>query len=63
MQNCKPCSCQEPSIYECLDRLPIAMGYVPMQSFHHTFELEKALQVGTVFPELCQPFCGRRCVR
>ena len=24
------------------------------------FELKKALQVGTIFPELCKPFCGRR---
>ncbi|MCI5995486.1 MAG: spore coat associated protein CotJA [Blautia sp.] len=36
------------------------MGYVPWQSFHKTFDRSKALQVGTIFPELCKPFCGRR---
>ncbi|MFQ7549658.1 MAG: spore coat associated protein CotJA [Blautia marasmi] len=25
-----------------------------------TFELCKALQMGTIFPELCKPFCGKR---
>ena len=37
-----------------------AMAYVPYQEFAPTFELKKALQVGTIFPELCKPFCGRR---
>ena len=35
-------------------------AYVPYQEFAPTFELKKALQVGTIFPELCKPFCGRR---
>ena len=34
-----------------------AMAYVPYQEFTPTFELKKALQVGTIFPELCKPFC------
>ena len=42
---------------------PLTMAYVPFQQFHTTFELHKALQVGTVFPELCKPFCGKRGVR
>ncbi len=49
----------------CKDRYckhaPLGMGYVPWQEFDKTFELKKALQVGTIFPELCLPFCGRRC--
>lgn len=40
--------------------MPLAMAYVPWQTLHHTFELNKALQVGTIFPDLCKPFCGRR---
>ncbi|MDO5539437.1 MAG: spore coat associated protein CotJA [Eubacteriales bacterium] len=40
--------------------MPLAMAYVPWQTFHHTFETCKALQVGTIFPELCKPFCGKR---
>ena len=42
---------------------PIAMAYVPMQTFQTTFDLNQSLEVGTIFPELCKPFCGKRCVR
>lgn len=48
------------SVLAAADKLPPAMGYVPCQNFTHTFELCKALQMGTVFPELCKPFCGKR---
>ena len=41
------------------DHLPVAMGYVPYQKWGKTFELCKALQVGTIFPDLCKPFCGK----
>lgn len=41
------------------DDHPVAMAYVPWQTFHHTLDLPKALMAGTIFPELCQPFCGR----
>lgn len=46
-----------------LSEMPVAMAYVPWQTFGETFDLCKALQVGTIFPELCLPFCGirRRC--
>lgn len=37
----------------------IAMAYVPWQHFRQTFEPQKALMVGTVFPELCKPFIGK----
>lgn len=40
--------------------MPLAMAYVPWQSFHHTFDLCRAFQEGTIFPELCKPFCGKR---
>ena len=36
------------------------MAYVSGQNFINTFHLQKALQVGTIFPELCMPFCGKR---
>ena len=50
-------SCQ----HDPLAGMPIAMAYVPWQpAFHHTFNLCKALQVGTIFPDLCKPFCGKR---
>ena len=63
---CEPAPCKEKheSMFDGLDTLPLAMGYVPCQKFRTTFELCKGFQVGTVFPELCKPFCGqRRCCR
>lgn len=43
-----------------LSGLPLAMAYVPWQTFGNTYEPCKALQLGTIFPELCKPFCGKR---
>ena len=44
-----------------LSGMPVAMAYVPWQpAFHHTFDLCKALHEGTIFPDLCKPFCGKR---
>ncbi len=42
-----------------LSDLPIAMAYVPWQFFRETFELDKAFQCGTIFPELSKPFLGK----
>ena len=42
---------------------PIAMAYVPDQIFQSTYDLHRALEVGTIFPELHKPFCGKRCMR
>lgn len=41
--------------------MPVAMAYVPWQpAFCDTFNTCKALQAGTIFPDLCKPFCGKR---
>lgn len=57
---CAPCSTRNScGNGEPLDTFPVAMAYVPWQTFHHTLDLQKALMVGTIFPELCQSFCGR----
>ena len=50
-------------MHYCLDRLPVAMAYVPWQTFGRTFDLDHALQTGTIFPELNKPFygCGGNC--
>lgn len=37
-----------------------AMAYVPWQYWDQTYDLEKALQCGTIFPELNKPFSGKR---
>ncbi|MDD7738573.1 MAG: spore coat associated protein CotJA [Fusicatenibacter sp.] len=36
-----------------------AMAYVPMQQFEQTYDLAVGFQMGTIFPELCKPFCGK----
>lgn len=51
---------EDMGIYSYVDHLPLGMAYVPWQNFTNTFHLQKALQVGTIFPELCMPFCGKR---
>ena len=38
----------------------LAMAYVPWQHFEHVYEPDRALQIGTIFPELNKPFCGRK---
>ena len=54
------CPADSTDVYSHLeDHLPIAMGYVPVQKWSHPFDLCKALQMGTIFPELCKPFCGK----
>ena len=42
-----------------LDRLPLAMSYVPMQSFGEVYDEHEALKRGTLFPELDKPFYGK----
>ncbi|MDD5805131.1 spore coat associated protein CotJA [Blautia sp. HCP3S3_H10_1] len=48
------------SMYAHLKHLTPAMAYVPFQFFTSAYELDYALSVGTVFPQLCKPFCGKR---
>lgn len=43
-----------------LEDMPLAMAYVPWQQFKNTYDLEKALSVGTIFPELDLRFFGKR---
>ena len=61
------CDCMMPGsksknaeMYSHLQHLEPAMAYVPCQKFTGIFELPYALSVGTVFPQLCEPFCGKR---
>lgn len=44
-----------------LSGLPIAMAYVPWQSYGNIYPLQQALQNGTMFRELDLEFAGRRC--
>ena len=40
---------------------PIAMAYVPWQSWKKTYEPAEGLKNGTIFPCLNLPFLGGRC--
>ncbi len=42
-----------------LSGMAIAMAYVPWQFMNETYEPDKALQYGTIFPELNKPFYGK----
>ncbi len=46
--------------YEGVDRMPLAMAYVPWQRWKNVYDLNKALEIGTIFPELNLPYTGRR---
>lgn len=63
MNNCyrssHPC-CQTNRTQDEWSHFPVAMGYVPWQYLNTLYEPDKALQVGTIFPELNKPFEGRR---
>ncbi|MBN7773469.1 spore coat associated protein CotJA [Clostridium aminobutyricum] len=43
---------------DCAAGCPLAMAYVPWQSWENTYEEEVAFKVGTVFPSLDLPFLG-----
>ncbi len=54
----KPCGCGGDSSYMDREFVP-AMAYVPWQYFTTVYEPDKALEIGTIFPELDKPFLGR----
>ena len=69
-RNTGNCNCVMPDskgknneMFSHLQHLEPAMAYVPCQKFTENFPLQYALNVGTIFPQLCKPFCGKRGVR
>ncbi len=48
--------------YTYLGRLPLAMAYVPFQRWGSIYDPCRALQRGTIFPDLDLPFCGRELI-
>lgn len=61
------CACRIPNtvtknaeMYTHADHMEPAMAYVPCQQISQTYDLCYALNVGTIFPQLCKPFCGKR---
>lgn len=43
--------------------VPLAMSYVPWQTWGELYDEKVALERGTAFPVLDLPFCARRDVR
>ena len=41
-------------------KTPLAMAYVPYQQYSAGYRPEEAYELGTLFPELNQPFYGER---
>ncbi|MCC8100823.1 MAG: spore coat associated protein CotJA [Clostridiales bacterium] len=39
--------------------VPLAMSYLPYQTWETPYDPCTALKVGTVFQSLCKPFCGK----
>lgn len=56
MQRPKPGSCSKDPLFG----LSLAIAYVPWQQWNQTYPLDKAMQAGTIFPELDKPFLGKR---
>ena len=55
----RPCGCiQEPSCMR--PEYPVGMAYVPWQDLNTVYEPDRALEVGTIFPELDKPWLWRR---
>ena len=57
-QSCTPSCISSPDTISS-DPRPLAMAYVPSQKYHTTFSLAEGFSRGTIFPELCKPFCGK----
>ena len=46
-----------------LDKMPVAMAYVPWQNWSETYDLNKGFKIGTIFPCLNKPFCEPTLIR
>ncbi len=53
-------NCRESRREDPLRHMALAIAYVPWQRWNETYEPEKALKAGTIFPELNKPFLGKR---
>ena len=44
-----------------IDQFPVAMAYVPWQHWQQVYPVDKAINRGTIFPDLDKPFSMGRC--
>lgn len=55
----RSCGCRTDSNCQTSEYV-VGMAYVPWQYFSTVYDPDKALEVGTIFPELDKPFLGGR---
>mgnify|MGYP002512026663 CR=1 FL=1 len=53
-----PCAACTEGRYDELSEMPLAMAYVPWQTWCNLYEAEKGFCRGTIFEELDKPFKG-----
>lgn len=53
-------SSNTPTQCQCLDDMPLAMAYVPMQKWREIYDSNVGFNRGTIFAELDKPFIGER---
>ncbi len=47
---------EEDNIYKCVDKLPLAMAYVPMQKWENVCDATSGLANGSIFKDLLMPY-------
>lgn len=52
--------CEKDMFASCVDKLPLAMAYVPFQKWRKVYDASAGLARGTIFEELDLPFYGDR---
>jgi hypothetical protein len=50
--------CDEAYVDDCLEKLPLAMAYVPFQKWKNVTDAATGLAHGTIFQDLVLPFYG-----
>lgn len=49
--------CVNKAIDKCVNDLPLAMAYVPMQRWENVCDAESGLALGSIFKDLIKPYC------
>ena len=56
MSKAKNCGCGDYTSEDSLSGMPLAMAYVPWQSWRNVYDAQTGLRKGTIFGELIFPF-------
>lgn len=48
---------EDDNIDKCVNKLPLAMAYVPMQRWENVCDATSGLANGTIFKDLIMPYC------